>query len=103
MKQLQAEVFMTVNAKKYGKPSNFKYSAGPDPLRYRNTEVQYCQYKIVFNDDSSTTVIMTNPQYYGLRRSLAYKDVRTIGGEGYRIPKTPLELEMDRRELDCVR
>ena len=63
---------------KYGKPTDF-------------TEVlsksKYVQYEITFVDNSKVSVVMTDPQCNGLRCSKTFKDIKTIGGQGYRIEK----------------
>jgi hypothetical protein len=66
--------------------NSFKRSSGPDPLLYRKPKIVYVQYEVKFTDGSSVHVIMTDRQRSHVMRTTFATLIKTVGGEGYRLP-----------------
>lgn len=80
-----AEIFTDKIAKhKYPKPATFKKAIGPSP--FADSRKWYVSYTLTFIDGSTCEVLMNDFQYHGLKRSLWWKNIKTRGENGYRIP-----------------
>lgn len=76
--------FNYLTAGKYVSPADCVRTVGPSPHSYTKDKATLVQYEITFVDGSKSVVVLTDAQYYGLRRSQWWDKVKTTGGQGYR-------------------